>query len=58
MNAHYTNRARQAIAEAERFIAKEEARDANLRSDETQALLDFYKARHAEMVALLAAEVA
>ena len=58
MNAHYINRAKQAIAEAERCIAKEEGRNATLRSADQQSLLDFYKSRHAEMVALLATETA
>lgn len=58
MNAHYLNRARQAIAEAQRFIAKEDQRSPALRSVEQQRLLDFYKQRRDEMVSLLAAEVA
>jgi hypothetical protein len=57
MNAHYTNRAKQAIAETARFIAKEESRDSALRSSETQKLLELYKQRHAEMTELLASTV-
>jgi hypothetical protein len=53
MNAHYTNRAKQAIAEADRFIAKEQVRSPNLRDAKTQDLLDFYVRRRDEMVALL-----
>lgn len=55
MNTHYQNRAKQAIAECDRFIAKEEKRNPATRPADVQKYLEFCKTRRAEMASLLLA---
>jgi len=45
---------RSAIADCNRYIAKESARDADLRPAETAKLLDWYIAHRAKLLAMLA----
>lgn len=46
---------RSAIADCNRYIAKESARDADLRPAETAKLLDWYIAHRAKLLAMLVA---
>lgn len=50
-----TRRVLEAIAECDRYIAKEEPRAADLRPVEIVKLLAFYKAHRAKLVAMVGA---
>jgi hypothetical protein len=54
MSDEQRRRALQSIAECDRFIEREEGRNADLRPAETQQLLEFYKSHRAKLQARLA----
>lgn len=46
----------QSIQECDAFIAREDARDANLRPADVQKVLDHYKAHRQKLIDMLAAQ--
>jgi len=53
MTPERTRRVNEAIAECDRYIAKEEPRNPALRPADVAARLEFYKAHRAKLVAML-----
>ncbi len=53
MSEYQINKIKSAIVECERFIAKEESRDASLRPADAQKHLDFCKSHKAKLQAML-----
>ena len=54
MNTQQISSIQSAIQDCDRYIAKEGARDANLRPAEIAKLLDWYMAHRAKLLAMLA----
>lgn len=52
-SASHVRRIVEAIAECDRYIAKEEPRDASLRPADVAKRLEFYKAHRAKLVTML-----
>jgi hypothetical protein len=55
LTTEQVRRVRDAIAECDRFIAKEEPRRADLRPANVQKILDHYKAHRVKLVQMLEA---
>jgi hypothetical protein len=53
MNADFKRRLRDAIAECDRYIVREEGRRADLRPADVQELLDWYRGHRAKLQAML-----
>lgn len=58
MTAHETKKVIEAIADCDRYIAKEGSRSADLRPADIQKRLEWYKAHRAKLQAMLEAVAA